>query len=156
MHSFYDRIKGAWWERISGDGIGLFEIKFDELHSSVRLEGGRFYDMEGSLTAYSESAVAHVLKDESKILYLRKCWHPGHPKEDRYHGFGEMKFEGSAESFHRGYGRFFDVEQDHPDKTVVQPVQLRRLDDANEISMMKTDTKDPRSLVLKTLREWRS
>ena len=132
----------------------------DELHNSVQLEG-RFFDTEGSLNAHWNSAVARVVKGDKKILYLRRCWQPARPEDSWFHGFGEMGFEGSAESFDRGQGKFCDVDQVDLEKTVVHqktvvhPVELRRVHDANEISTMKTGAeRHRRSLVLKTLREW--
>lgn len=154
VRKFYTRIAGAWWERIPVAGIGFFQIELDELHNSVQLEG-RFFDAEGSLNAYWNSAVARVVKDEKKIVYLRRCWHPARPNEAWFHGFGEMGFEGSPESFNRGQGKFCGVDQGHPEKTVVNPVELRRVDDANKISTMTAGIeRDIQSLVLKTLHEW--
>jgi len=66
-----------------------------------------------------------------------------------------MGFEGSPESFNRGQGKFCGVDQGHPEKTVVNPVELRRVDDANKISTMTAGIeRDIQSLVLKTLHEW--
>jgi hypothetical protein len=82
MRSFYDRIEGAWWERISVDSnyrISFFQIELEELYNSVQLGNGRVYDKEGPLNAHWKSIVTRVLKDEKKIYYLRRCWHPSSP-----------------------------------------------------------------------------
>ena len=160
MRSFYDRIKGAWWERITVDGghpISFFQIELEELHNSVQLEG-RVYDTKGPLDAHWQSIVTRVVKDEKKIYYLRKCWHPSRPNKSWFHGFGEIDFEGSAESsevIDRGGGRFWDVDQAQPEKTVVKPVDLRRVLEKNDVSTMNFgNEKEIRALIKKTLRKW--
>ena len=163
MHSFYDRIKGEWWELITlGDSqhISFFQIELDELYNSVQLRQGRVYDRKGPLDAHWKSIVTRVLKDEKKIYYLRQCWHPSSPNASWFHGFGEMDFEGSdepSELINRGQGKFWDVDQAQPERTVVKSVELRRIVDKNEVSTMSTGKeKDVRSLVEKTLREWKA
>jgi len=161
MRSFYDRIKGAWWERITVDGehrISFFQIEMEELYNSVQLDNGRVYDKEGPLNAHWKSIVTRVLRDEKKVYYLRRCWHPSSPNVTWFHGFGEMDFEGSdepGEVINRGNGKFWDIDQAQPERTVVRPVELRRIVDKNDLSIMNTgNEKNVRSLIEKTIREW--
>jgi hypothetical protein len=69
-----------------------------------------------------------------------------------------MDFEGSAESgemINRGQGKFWDVDQAQPERTVVKPVELRRILDKDEVSTMSTgNERAVQSLIKKTLREW--
>lgn len=152
VSKFYERVKGTWWERILKKGIGFFHVEPDELHNSVQLHG-QFFDIKGDPEAKWKSEVARVSID--KIIYLRRCFHLDSPREGWIHGYGEMEFKGPSKSFNQGDGSFFDVDRDSPEKTIVYPVVLRRIDDANEIVTMDTGTdSDKQSLVLKKLREW--
>jgi hypothetical protein len=69
-----------------------------------------------------------------------------------------MEFEGSSEpgeTIIRGQGKYWDVDEAHPERTVIKPVELRRIVDKTEVSTMtEGKEKDVRSLVVKTLREW--
>ena len=159
MRRFYDRIRGAWWERItvgSKSWLSFFHIEFDDVYDSMHLRGSS-YDKEGSLTAHWKSIVVRILKDENKILYHWQGWYPTSPNE-RFHGFGEMEFEGSAEPgdmIIRGHGKYWDVDEAHPEKTEIKPVQLRRILDKTEKSIMTTGSeKDIKAWVMRKLGEW--
>jgi hypothetical protein len=69
-----------------------------------------------------------------------------------------MEFEGSAEAretITRGQGKYWDVDEAHPERTVIKPVELRRIVDKTEVSTMtEGKEKDLRSLVMETLRQW--
>jgi hypothetical protein len=154
---FCARVAGAWWERIAGDGIGFFQIQMDELHNSVQLVEGRFYNEEGGLAAYWNSAAARIDEENSKqgIVYLRECRHPAGDAKNWFHGYGGMWFEGSTESFSQGYGTFYDVNRDDPQKTLAKSVELRRVHDTNETSIMQNGpVTDRKSLVLKMIGAW--
>ena len=160
MHSFYDRIRGAWWERtteVDKRSVSFFQIEFDDVYDSVRLRGRSSYDTEGSLIAHWNSIVVRILKDEMKILYIWDGWNSARPNERR-HGFGEMEFEGSAEAretITRGQCKYWDVDEAHPEKTVIKTAELRRLLDKTEVSTMtEGKEKDVQSLVMRTLRDW--
>jgi hypothetical protein len=118
---------------------------------------GSSYDKEGSLTAHWKSIVVRILKDENKILYHWQGWYPTSPNE-RFHGFGEMEFEGSAEprdTITRGHGKYWDVDEAHPERTVIKPVQLRRILDKTEKSTITEGSeKDIKAWVMRTLDEW--
>lgn len=163
MCAFFDRLKGSWWERITLGGthsLSFLQIELDDLYNSVQLRG-RSYDAEGSLIAHWSSVVARVSKEERKILYHWQGWYPDSSDaspQDRFHGFGEMEFEVSrkaSEPIIRGHGRFWDVDETHPERTVVKVIQLRRVGDESEIfAMTSGKDKDRRSVVVKTLRDW--
>ena len=159
MRSFSDRIIGTWWERLTGGSrswISFLQIEVDDVCDSVHLTG-HSYDAEGSIMAHWNSIVVRMLKDEEKILYNWQGWHPTSPN-DRFHGFGEMEFVVSAEgreTITRGHGKFWAVDEVHPEKTEIIPIELRRLDDTSEVSILtEGKEQDLRLLVMKTLREW--
>ena len=150
VRRFCERVAGAWWERIAGEGIGFFQIRMDELHNSVRLEGS-FYNVDGFFVADWYSVAARVLDDKKMIVYLRECSHSD--RDRQIHGYGEMSFKGSAE-LSWGGGKFYDVDQ--AESTVLKPVELRRISDANEIKTMLDGTPtDRESLVAKTIDAWK-
>ena len=154
---FCARVAGAWWERIAGDGIGFFQIQMDELHNSVRLVDGRFYDEGGAQTAHWNSAAARIDEENSKkgIVYLRECRKLTGDAKNFIHGYGDMWFEGSTELFDRANGMFYDFERGEFQKTLAKSVELRRVHDTNEISTMQNGTSsDRKSLVEKMIRTW--
>ncbi len=113
------------------------------------------YDAEGSLAALWNSAVTRVLTDEKKILYVRRCSHPGSSNTSVLHGYGEVTFRRFAEIIDRGEGKFWDVDQEHPERTAIRQVALHRVVDKNEmLAMSRGNEKEVRSLVIKTLDEW--
>jgi hypothetical protein len=157
---FYDRIRGAWWERVTVGGeswISSFEIEFDDVYNSVRLRRGRLYDnKEGHLVAHWKSIVVRILKDANKIIYHWEGWYPDSPNE-RFSGFGEMQFAGSAETrdtIIQGHGKYWNVDETHPDRTVMKSTRIRRILDKTEMSTMtEGNEKDRKALVMRTLRE---
>ncbi|MBI2186149.1 MAG: nucleotide-binding protein [Acidobacteria bacterium] len=163
MRAFFDRLKGAWWQRITMEGthwLSFFQIELDDLYNSVQLRGSS-YDAEGSPIAHWSSVVARVSKEERKIVYLWQGWYPessNFSPQDRFHGFGEMEFEVSREASDpiiRGQGRFWDVDETHPARTVVKVVQLRRVADKSDIlAMTSGKDKDLRSVVVRTFPDW--
>jgi hypothetical protein len=55
----------------------------------------------------------------------------------------------------RGGGKFWDVDEAHPENTIVKPIQLRRVQDESAISTMTSGKeKAVRSLIKRTLLEW--
>jgi hypothetical protein len=149
VRRFYQRVSGAWWERIFGEGIGFFQIQMDEFHNSVRLEGS-FYKENGVLVADWNSVAARVLDDKKMIVYLRECSHAGLDRQ--IHGYGEMSFKGSAE-LSWGSGKFYDVGQ--AESTVLKSVELRRISEVNDIkTMLDGPSAAQKSLVSKTAGPW--
>jgi hypothetical protein len=160
IRGFSDRVTGGWWERVAAAGgkssLSFFQIEHDEVFDSVQLRG-RYYHGEGSLIARWNSIVVRIQTNERKILYHWQGSYPATPN-DRFHGFAEKEFEGSAKPgapLMRGHGKFWDVDEARPEKTSVRSVDLRRIVDANVIATI-TDgkEKDVRSLIIKTLDEW--
>jgi predicted nucleotide-binding protein with TIR-like domain len=160
---FSATITGPWWERIitrrdGASGISFFHIGLEALFSSVSLTG-KLYDNEGSHFANWKSVIARVDTEEFKILYHWKGWHPTPDLASvPYHGFGELEFDRPAyatDLINCGGGRFWSVDEGHPERTVVKPVQLRRVVDQSAISTMTSgNEKDIRSLIKRTLLEW--
>lgn len=153
------RIAGAWWERIPGDGLGFFQVQMDELHNSVRLGQGHFYNETGDKVADWNSVAARVTEENDKvvIVYLRECRVPERDAKAWFHGYGDMYFEGSAESFSQGDGMFFDVNRDDPQKTLGKSVQLRRVHEKEDISTMQNGTAAAcEALVNKVIAEWKA
>jgi hypothetical protein len=159
IRSFSERVIGAWWERVTTNGqksLSFVQIEFDDVFDSVQLRG-RYFDAQGSLTARWNSVVVRIQTTEKKILYAWQGWYPATPN-DRFHGFAEKEFDGSAlpmEPLMRGHGKFWDVNEAHPEKTSVRSVELRRIVDNNVVRTI-TDgkEKDVRALIVKTLDEW--
>ena len=151
VRRFCERVRGAWWERIAGEGIGFFQIQPDELHNSVRLDGS-FYNEAGVFVADWNGVAARVLDEKKMIIYLRECSHSDNDRE--IHGYGEMSFKGSAE-LSWGIGKFYDVDQ--AQSTVLKPVELRRISDVNEIkTMLDGSSTDRESLASKTFHAWKT
>jgi hypothetical protein len=161
MRAFLDRLQGAWWERIAFGGkygLSLFHIEFDEILNSVKLRGVT-YDAEGAQIAQWNSVLAGVFRDESKILYH---WQGSYAEsytsspQDRFNGFGEMQFDAPPQAgvpLVRGQGRYWDVNEAHPERTVVKTTQLRRLSGKSD-AMTDGKENDIRSVVARTLRDW--
>lgn len=102
--------------------------------------------------------MARIYAEENKVLYSWKGWHTQEGMTHfSFHGFGEMDFEGEADAkaLTRGRGKFWKVDEAHPDKTISTPIQLRRITDTPAVSTMTSGTeKEVRMLILQTLAEW--
>ena len=74
------------------------------------------------------------------------------------HGFGEMRFDKPKkpqDPIIRGEGKFWDVDEFHPEKTLIKPMQIKRISDEEVIDVMTLgDEKEIKLLVKKTLAEW--
>lgn len=163
MLAFLERLEGAWWEHVSvGDKrwLSFFRIELDHLHNSVRLKDGRHFEPDGALTAMWKSVTARLLMDENKIVYLWQGWYPSSSDaspQDRFHGYGELELEVpaiAAEPLTRGEGKFWDVDESHPEKTRVKVVQARRANARDVATMTSGKQKEVRDLVAKTFRDW--
>lgn len=151
------RVAGTWWERVRGDGLGFFQIQMDELHNSVRLVEGRFYNEHGDVVAYWNSVATRIVEQNGKaeIVYLRQCRVPARDAKDWFHGYGDMCIDRGAELLDEGNGMFFDVNRDDPQKTLGKPVEFRRVHDKKEISTMQIGTEaDRKALVNKVIAAW--
>lgn len=161
--AFIDRVKGAWWERITVDGkhsLSFLQIDVDESNDTVELQGIS-YDADGTLMAHWRSQVARVDRAEQKILYHWQGWYPESAlvkPQDRFNGYGEIEFESpidAGQTISRGRGRFWDVDETRPEKTAVKSIRLHRVNNRDVVRTM-TDGKDKarRALVVRTLEDW--
>lgn len=157
--TFCKRVAGTWWERITiedASAISFFHIEQEALFNSVSIRGNS-YDNDGALAAHWNSVMARVDPNENKILYHWNGWHRRADIANvPFHGLGEMVFESSTGTLiTRGGGKFWKVDEAHPDKTIITPIQLRRVTAKGVISTMTTGKeKDIRPLVARTLAEW--
>ena len=156
IRDFYDRIKGAWWERIEEAGsysISLAQIKWDAPYNSVQLEG-TVYDAEGLPKAHWESEMARVREDEQDISYLRRCWHPGARNKSWLHGIGDINFKGPDEPdaiLDRGDGKFSQFDEASPKRTLVKSVEFRRVIDDKAVAIMNNGGKRERQALIKKM-----
>ncbi len=163
VRSLCGRLEGAWWERVTQGGerlLSFLQIELDDLHGSVQVQG-QVYDGKGSLMAYWRSYLARVDLEASKVMYLWQGWFTASTSarpEDRFHGFGEMEFEVPRETSQPvtcGKGRFWDVDETHPEKTMAKVSQFRRVTDKNEITAMTSGKeKNRQAVVVKRLLNW--
>ena len=74
-----------------------------------------------------------------------------------FHGFGEITFNKPEESdglVYRGEGNFWDVDEIHPERTIVKTTQFRRSDDETNNIMTKGGEKDKSSLINGITKRW--
>lgn len=161
IRRFCESIEGAWWERITREdasALSFFWIETDDVLCSVSLTG-KSYDEEGHHAANWKSVIARVDQDENKLLYHWRGWHSRPDIANvPFHGFGEIEFDKPLkphEIVNRGGGKFWNVDEAHPESTIVKPTQLRRVRNDSVISTMTSgNEKAVRSLIKKTLLEW--
>jgi hypothetical protein len=161
IRNFSDRVTGAWWQRITVadiSAISFFCIEQDALLNSVSLSG-KSYGETGILTGYWDSVMARIDADKNQILYFWKGWHS---QADRahisFHGFGEIEFNTQFKGealITRGRGKFWKVDEAHPDKTIITPIQVRRVTEETALDTIESGTeKDLQMLITHTLSEW--
>jgi hypothetical protein len=141
-------------ERIKGEGIGLFMIRLDARHNSVRVDGGYFYNEDGQFVAEYRSAVGRLdeLHGREGFVYLRECHRDDRDDETWFHGYGEIAFEGLDDApFDRGKGAFFDGDVQDARKLVRKSVTLRRLSDPGEIRIVERGSDTERQMLAEDL-----
>jgi hypothetical protein len=161
VRSFCDKVEGSWWEyvlREGADAISYFQIESDLLYNSVSLTG-KSYDKNGFQVSNWKSLIGRIDPDENKILYHWKGWHTAPELANLpFSGFGEIEFykpRNVTDIFMRGGGKFWDVDEAHPEKTTIDPIQIHRIEDENIILTMQEGNNNERSIILKkTLDEW--
>ncbi len=157
------RISGAWWERMSTDGankLSYFQILPDMLFNTVSLLGTS-YDSVGNKAATWNSVIARVDKADNRIV-VRYLWKGGHVDPGianvPFHGFGALEFvesAGTVGTITRGDGKFWDVDEFHPEKTVLKPIQLRRVLAQDQMLTMTGGTDNAvKALVTEILGSW--
>jgi CAP12/Pycsar effector protein, TIR domain len=162
IRAFCARVEGTWWSRITREDpvtMSFVRIEADPLFNTVCLKAGKSFDKRGKLIANWKSLLAGVDVERHSIRYHWSGWHTTPNFANAlFHGFGEMEFDkppGPKSPFLRGSGRFWDVDETHPEKTKVKPCQLRRLSDETSIAVMADgNEKEVRALVRKTLVAW--
>jgi hypothetical protein len=119
---------------------------------------GRGYDATGSQISNWGSTVARVSLSDMKISYLWEGWYLQGKPNSRFHGLSEIEFERAGEfglSIVRGRGKFWEVDETHPERTGVQAVELRRAVESRDVLTMSTgNEKEMRSVVLRVLCDW--
>jgi hypothetical protein len=145
----YD-IAGTWWERISFNGevdaLGFFTIYPDE-SNSVSLEGKAYDKDNGRVVAEWHSLAARV--ENRTITYARECSHSGKGMSTApMPGFASMTFERPQSPnllIIRGFGRFWQNEEAHPERSRLKVVDLCRVSNEHHARIMRegseTETK---------------
>jgi hypothetical protein len=157
--SFLDAVEGPWWERVTfGDvtTLSFFRIAPESASGSISL-GGKSYDKAGSPIGSWSSNLAR-LQGNSKILYH---WTGRHTSAELanipFNGYGEMEFDRPAAGsvLGNGDGRFWNVDEGHPERTIIKPMELRRIMDPKTVAIMTDGSKEQkRALVIEVLGNW--
>lgn len=104
------------------------------------------------------AVIARVEEGDRKLLYHWKGWHTRPDLANvPFHGFGEMDFDSPSinEKVTHGAGKFWNVDEAHPERTIVKPTQLCRVAEENVISTMSAGKgKAVEGLVKKVLLDW--
>lgn len=122
---------GDWWERVEGVGdtaLSHFGIDFDEAEETLVLLRGEAFDAQGRLVARWSGQVIEADVTRRRLTYR---WTGAHPKTPNapYHGIGQIEFDAPRDEggpVMRGHGRFWDVPELDPAKTVVKSIELKR------------------------------
>jgi Predicted nucleotide-binding protein containing TIR-like domain len=162
IRQFCARVEGSWWERITRKdpvALSFVRIEADPMFNTACLKAGKAFDKGGVPIANWKSLLAGVDVDQFAIRYLWSGWYSTSELANAiFQGFGDMEFDKPADAkgpILRGSGRFWDLDESHPEQTKVKPSELRRLTDPGAIvTMSEGSEKEVRSLVRKTLLEW--
>ena len=157
------RISGAWWERMATDAlnrISFFQIVPDMLFNSVSLVGTS-YDDAGETAAGWNSVIARVEKRGPQII-VQYLWQGKHVTQALanvpFHGFGSLYFDetgAGGDAVSRGSGTFWEVDEFHPEKTVLKPIELRRVAVQEQVQVMTQGTGSARqALATQILENW--
>jgi Predicted nucleotide-binding protein containing TIR-like domain len=155
-------IEGAWWERVysheDSSALSFFRIDFEEPSGSVVL-AGRSYNQDGAQAAQWKSVLTRVEPEERRLLYHWRGWHSDPSTANvPFHGFGEIDFDAPANQSDvmcRGSGKFWNVDEAHPDRTLVKTIEVRRIEDAKVLgTMLGGNAKAVQTLIKHTLNQW--
>jgi hypothetical protein len=163
MRTFCQAVEGIWWERVLAEGpdsLSFYRIEWDAVLATVSLTG-KSYDKLGNHVANWKSVLARVDREQNRLMYFWQGSHiVGETANVRFHGLGEIDFDkplGAGRAIVQGEGRFWDVDEAHPENTVMKPTQVRRIADKRSASTMTEGSeKAIRTLVKKTLATWDS
>jgi hypothetical protein len=156
MRRFGDRITGTWWERIQAKGeppaLSFLTIEFDEVHSSVRLEG-KAYSAAGVRVANWRSVAARL--EGEKVVYVSECERRDAKTTAWLPGLAEVTFHGSGDVIDQGDGKFWESDESHLEETVIKFVELRRSRDESEaFTMLKGSEGGRQALIEVRLGIW--
>ena len=157
MRDFGSRVSGIWFERIDRSGVGLFRLRVDERHNSVRVDNGRFYNTRGRFVAEYRSAVVRLDEEHGRegIVYLRECYNSDRDKDPEtwFHGYGTMWFEGPdpPAPYDRGTGRFLDGDVRNPRKLIPLSATVRRVTDPSEVEIVERGPEAARKALAKDM-----
>jgi hypothetical protein len=141
--------------------ISFFQVVPDMLFNTVSLVGTS-YDDSGEPAAEWSSVIARVEKSDQKIvvLYLWKGKHVTQALANvPFHGLGTLGFVelGAGDAVTRGSGTFWDVDEFHPEKTVLKPIELRRVANPEQVRVMTQGTGIARkALATQILENWKT
>jgi hypothetical protein len=71
-------VAGYWWEHIHPNdayAISFLQIEPDPAANTIRIKG-RTFDLDGGLAAIWEAVAACINRDQKKVFYYRRGWHP--------------------------------------------------------------------------------
>ena len=153
------RLRGDWWERINGPGqsaISFVRIDFDETQETLRLRGQAF-DTTGLPSAHWAGFAVELQPERLRVVYRWTGTHPSAP-HTQFHGIAEVEFSppaGPDAPARRGHGRFWDVDEAHPEKTHSKAVELQRENDAAVVALMLDGRAAERqALTTRILADW--
>ena len=162
IHEYSKTILGYWWEKVevadANQTISHLEIELDEVINSVKLSG-KTYDLDGQKIADWKSLLGRIDVEERKVLYH---WDGRFTKPDiitfPFHGFGEIKFdkpEANDGLVYRGEGKFWEVNEIHPEKTIIKKTEFRRSeDDEINTKMTKGSDKEISNIIQNKFAKW--
>lgn len=162
VRNFCQSIRGAWWEKVTGEDIcalSFVRIEINDFPNLVTLTGNSF-DKDGTCSAKWNSVMTRIDQNESKLQYHWEGWHTSPSSANRsFHGYGEIKFDKSlnpGDLVNRGSGKFWDIDETDPEKTKAKTMLLKRIPmDSNVISTItEGNEKKVKSIIKKTLLKW--
>jgi hypothetical protein len=164
LRAFAEQVEGAWWERVLRDdredlsALSFFTIEPDVIASSGRLRG-HSYGQDGRAAATWNREITRVDRERGTIHY---AWTGRAVRPEvanrQFSGMGHMMFDPPArlgDRLSRGNGMFWNVDEAHPEQTVIKPTELRRIsDDETAATMTMGDNEQKRTLVARVLEKW--
>lgn len=157
-----EALEGAWWEHVTSPAgssmLSHCRIALDPICAAVTLTG-RSYDRAGRHVAHWKSLLARLDTDDCRVLYHWQGWMTQDGQANvPYHGFGEMNFDPPPAPdavIQRGSGKFWNVDEANPARTVVRSIELRRILDTQQVATLTTGSvRKQAELVKATLRDW--
>jgi hypothetical protein len=126
-YSFRENIVGRWWQFILAPEprrISFVRIEPDHTTSTLKFRGDG-YDSNGVFSTQWESRGTILHRDEKKVCYTWKGWHPERPEEP-YEGFGDVVFSETKGSLNWGKGTFFNINITRLGATMKESFRMQR------------------------------